>query len=318
MNIFVSNFNPDTMSKSPLIAVIFALFLFGTACKKDIVNQLPAADAGPSQTVTLPVESVSLTGTGKDADGQVVTYLWQQVSGPAASVIVDPGAPSTAVQGLIQGTYVFQLSVFDNLGGIGTDTTVITVNPSAEKTITLQPNNNPNEFSIVEIGGVDKSGPTVNSIDADAWTYNGASYTIRSIIKFDLSTIPSSATIKSAHLFLYSDPYPVNGNQHDANYGSNAFTIQQVATNWSSATTTWYNQPSGLTNNQVLISSTALPFLDLDADVTGQVGSMVNQNINYGFLLKLQTEVTYASRIFVGSHNPTYPDKHPKLVIEYN
>lgn len=306
------------MSRSFILSTVFALFLFSTACKKDTVNKLPVADAGLSQNITLPVESVTLTGTGKDADGKIVTYLWEQVSGPSASILVDPGAPSTVVQGLIQGTYVFQLSVFDNLGGIGTDTTVITVNPSANKTITLQPNNNPNEFAVVEIGGVDKSGLTIESIDADAWTYNGASYTIRALVKFDLSTIPSSAIITSAHLYLYSDPTPVSGDQHDANYGDNAFTIQQVATNWSPSSTTWYNQPAGLTNNQVLIPSTTQSFLDLDVDVTAQVASMVNQNSNYGFLLKLQNEVIYASRMFVASHNATYPDKHPKLVVNYN
>ena len=158
---------------------------------------------------------------------------------------MDPGAPSTVVQGLVGGTYVFQLSVFDNLGGIGTDTTVITVNGSSVKTITLQPNNNPNDFSLVEIGGVDKSGVSLNAIGAWSWTYNEASYTLRQIVKFDLSTIPSSATTQ--------------------------------------------------------------PFLDLDVEVTAQVASMVNQNINYGFLLKLQTEVIYASRQFVGSHYSTYP-----------
>lgn len=90
-----------------------------------------------------------------------------------------------------------------------------------------------------------------------------------------------------------------------------------MATDWSPATTTWFNQPSGLTNNQVLIPSTPLPYLDLDIDVTAQVASMVNQNINFGFLLKQQTEEIYTSRMFVASHNPAYPDKHPKLVVQY-
>jgi len=120
------------MSRSSILSALFALILFNTACKKDTENKLPAADAGPSQTVTYPVESVTLTGTGKDADGKIVTYLWEQVSGPSASVIVDPGAPSTVVDGLVQGTYIFQLSVWDNLGGIGTDTTVVTVSPSVD------------------------------------------------------------------------------------------------------------------------------------------------------------------------------------------
>lgn|GEM_PF-359430 len=120
------------MSKSSILSTLFALVLFSTSCKKDTENKSPVADAGASQTVTYPVESVTLTGTGKDADGKILTYLWEQISGPSASVIVDPGAPSTVVQGLVQGTYVFQLSVWDDLGGIGTDTTVVTVNPPVD------------------------------------------------------------------------------------------------------------------------------------------------------------------------------------------
>jgi hypothetical protein len=305
------------MFKPLILPTIITLALFSTACKKDTLNHIPVADAGPSQTITLPVESVTLTGTGTDANGKIATYLWEQVSGPSASVIVNPGAPSTVLQGLIQGTYVFQLSVFDNLGGIGTDTTVVTVNPSPVKTLTLQPNNNPTDFAVTVMGGVDQSALPDLRTEALSWTKNGASYTNRALLKFDLSTIPSSATIKSANLYLYSDPNPLDGNLQDANYGNNAFTIQQIATNWSPSTTTWFNQPAGLTNNQVLIPSTNQSFLDLNVDVTAQVASMVNQSINYGFLLKLQTEAPYTSRMFIGSRSPTYPDKHPKLVVEY-
>ena len=304
------------MSKSSILTVVFALFLFCTACKKDTVNKLPVADAGASQTVTLPVEGVTLTGNGTDADGKVVTYLWEQVDGPAASTIVDPGAPVTVVQGLVAGTYIFQLSVFDNLGGIGTDTTVITVKPGGQ-TLTLQPNNNPYEFAIVERSGVDMSNITVEDLETDSWTYNGGSYTLRGLLKFDLSSIPTSSTITSAHLFLYSDSTPASGDQVHANYGNNAFYVQQVAADWSTSTVGWYNQPSVLTTNQVLVPSTNLPYLDVDVDVTAQVASMVSQNANYGFFMKLQTEVIYASRQFVASHNARYPNRHPKLVVQY-
>jgi hypothetical protein len=103
----------------------------------------------------------------------------------------------------------------------------------------------------------------------------------------------------------------------DANYGDNSFIIQQVSDNWSTLGLSWSNQPAVLTSNQIIVPTTNQPRLDLDVDVTAQVTSMINNNANYGFLLKLQNEVHYASRIFVGSHNPTYPDKHPKLIVEY-
>jgi hypothetical protein len=306
------------MKKVSFLAALSALILLGASCKKDNdVNRSPVADAGVSQTITLPVSSVTLTGTGKDPDGRIVTYLWEQVSGPAASVIVNPGSPSTLVQGLKQGTYVFQLSVFDSLGGVGTDTTSVIVKPAETKVLTLQPNNNSLEYTINEIGGTDKTNITVNALDIESWTLNGSSYTCRSIVKYDLSPIPSSSTIKSAHLFLYSVPVVESGNLHDANSGNNAFYVQQVATDWSTSTLSWSNQPSGLTSNQILVPSTTQAFLDMDIDVTSQVAAMVNGGVNYGFLMKLQTEAVYASRLFVSSHNQTYPDKHPKLVISY-
>jgi hypothetical protein len=137
-------------------------------------------------------------------------------------------------------------------------------------------------------------------------------------LKFDLSTIPATATIKSAHLFLYSNPNPPTGNQIDANSGpSNAFLFQQITSNWTTSTVSWANQPSVSTSNQIVVPQSNLARQDLDLDVTSMVGSMVNNNANYGFFLRLQNEVTYNSRIFVGSRNPTYPDKRPKIVITY-
>jgi hypothetical protein len=156
-------------------------------------------------------------------------------------------------------------------------------------------------------------------LEADAWTANGDAWTMRGLVKFDLSSIPSTATIKSANLYLYSNPAPTTGNLKDANYGSNAFYIQQVTSSWTpnNSVTNWSNQPSVATANQILIPTTSQSQLDLNVDVTAQVTSMVNNNANYGFMLKLQNEVTYTSRIFVSSHNQTYPDKHPKLVVIY-
>jgi len=306
------------MPRSYLFSTFLVLVLFGSACKKDNENKFPIVDAGDSQTVTLPVEFVTLKGTASDTDGKILTYLWEQVSGPNASVIVNPGATSTVIEGLVAGTYVFQLSVWDNLGAIGTDTTVVKVNPAPAQTLTLQPDNNPYEYSIQLLNGANSTGQTIASLEANSWTTGGAPWVIRGLVKFDFSSIPSSATITSAHLYLYSNPTPTTGNQVDANSGAdNSFTISQAATDWSPSTLSWSNQPAGITSTQIVIPSTTQHQLDLDVDVTAQVASMVNQNANYGFLLKLQNETTYTSRIFVASHNATYPTKHPKLVVTY-
>lgn len=80
------------------------------------VNQPPVANAGQNQTITLPVNSATLSGSGTDADGVVVFYLWEQISGPTTSAIANTTAATTTVNGLAEGTYQFQLTVIDNLG----------------------------------------------------------------------------------------------------------------------------------------------------------------------------------------------------------
>src|SRR6187402_1067686 len=101
----------------PALVLALSFIVLGTACKKETRNILPVADAGPSQTITPPVENIVLSGSGTDADGKIVSYSWKQLSGPSTSVITDPGAASTTLEGLVAGTYVYQLSVFDDEGG---------------------------------------------------------------------------------------------------------------------------------------------------------------------------------------------------------
>lgn len=84
----------------------------------------PVANAGVSQTITLPTSSVTLNGSG--STGYITSYAWTQASGPNTAVIATPTTVSTSVTGLIQGTYVFQLSLN---GGASTDTMRVYVNP---------------------------------------------------------------------------------------------------------------------------------------------------------------------------------------------
>ena len=306
----------------PLLFALSAFSMMMVSCQKDDdipENKVPTADAGQSKTITLPTNNVTLTGTGSDADGKVVAYLWSQVSGPAATTIVNPGSASTLIKGFVQGTYLFQLMVTDDKGATGVDTTSVIVNPAQQQTLTLQPSNNPNEFQYVNHNGVDVSGYGAPDIPVEAWTNGGTPYTIREAIKFDLSAIPVTSTIISANLYLYSYPTPtLNGNFVDANFGTNnTMLVQQIVTNWSTSTTNWFNQPVTSTSNQIVVPSTTQSTLDLNLDVTNMVSSMVNGNSNYGFFLKIQNEVTYNCRIFVSSYNTTYPAKRPKLVVVY-
>jgi hypothetical protein len=90
-------------------------------------NQPPTANAGPDQTIKFPVLStVTLSGSGSDSDGSIVSYSWTKVSGIGGN-ITSPNSASTTVTGLVVGTYVFRLTVTDNKGATATDDVTITV-----------------------------------------------------------------------------------------------------------------------------------------------------------------------------------------------
>ena len=312
--------------KTPSIIILtLGVILFTNCTKEEIVNnKIPIAEAGESRTIQLQESegSATLTGTGADADGKVVAYLWSQISGPNASEIVNEGSSSTEVRKLIVGIYTYQLMVIDDGGATGVDTVSVTVKGPEYITLTLQPANNPAEAVIFGNSTIDETGTDTKEIGAEAWTKYGDPVALRGIFKFDLSSIPPTSVIKNAKLSLYSHPAPTNGHHNDevrANYGSNnTMLIQKVTETWNPGTLTFNNQPSSASTNQVVIPSTNQTFLDLvDIDVTQLVKDMTGSNANYGFFLRLQNEVYYNSRIFATSK---YSDaaRHPKLVIVYS
>lgn len=92
--------------------------------------------------------------------------------------------------------------------------------------------------------------------------------------------------------------------------------IRRISTAWTAAGSTWANQPATTNLNQVSIPHTNQSLLDLvNIDVKNLVENMRTSGDN-GFMISLQNETPYNSRIFCSS---TYPDaaKHPKLVIVY-
>src|SRR5215217_4301948 len=95
-------------------------------------NQSPTANAGTGQTITLPSNSVTLTGSGFDPDGTIASYSWSKMAGGAAN-IVSPGSASTTINGLAQGSYTFRLTVTDNQGATGTSDVNVTVNAAANQ-----------------------------------------------------------------------------------------------------------------------------------------------------------------------------------------
>jgi hypothetical protein len=93
-------------------------------------NRAPVANAGADRSITLPTNSVTLTGTGSDPDGTISSFAWSRVSGPAGGNIQSPTAASTQITAMVAGTYVFRLTVTDNNGAIASDDVQVVVNPA--------------------------------------------------------------------------------------------------------------------------------------------------------------------------------------------
>jgi hypothetical protein len=92
-----------------------------------VPNKAPVAKAGADQNVTLPADSLTLTGSGTDEDGSISSYAWTKVSGPDNAVITTPNAAATTVTALRQGSYVFRLTVTDDKGATASDDVTVAV-----------------------------------------------------------------------------------------------------------------------------------------------------------------------------------------------
>jgi gliding motility-associated-like protein len=92
------------------------------------VNQAPVANAGPDHTFSLPVNSLTITGIGTDADGSITAYKWTKVSGPTVTMN-NTTNPTVNLWNLVAGTYVFRLRVTDNAGATANDNVQVIVQP---------------------------------------------------------------------------------------------------------------------------------------------------------------------------------------------
>ncbi len=137
----------------------------------------------------------------------------------------------------------------------------------------------------------------------------------RSLIEFDLSSIPVGANITSAKLNLYGLG-PVGSLSGHTGTNNSAY-LQRVTQSWTENAVTWNNQPSATTQNQVVLANSTSATQDyLNIDVLNLVSDMV-ANANNGFLIKEVNEVPTNVLIFCSSDH-TNTAKHPKLEICYS
>ncbi len=100
-------------------------------------NELPLANAGSNQNVTLPNDLVTLNGSGSDPDGGNVAFQWTQQSGPDTAILTGDGTKDLTASGLTEGNYVFRLTVTDDENETAFNDVTVTVNPA--EIVTEQP-----------------------------------------------------------------------------------------------------------------------------------------------------------------------------------
>ena len=91
-------------------------------------NQAPVANAGRDTSIALPIDNITLSGNkSMDPDGSIASFNWTQLSGPGTAIIATSSSVNTLVSGLLEGDYVFQLTVTDNLGAVSNATVKVSV-----------------------------------------------------------------------------------------------------------------------------------------------------------------------------------------------
>jgi hypothetical protein len=92
-------------------------------------HKAPVVSAGNAPAITLPVNSVSLSGAVSDPGATIVSYAWTEISGPAQYTFSNLAIINPTVSNLVAGTYVFRLTVTDNFGLSGYSDVSVIVNP---------------------------------------------------------------------------------------------------------------------------------------------------------------------------------------------
>jgi hypothetical protein len=97
-------------------------------------NTPPTANAGADKLLTLPTNSVQVTGSGTDANGTIAGYAWTKTAGPTQFSISSSTVSNPTISNLVAGTYTFRLTVTDNQGATGTDDVNIQVDSETPPT----------------------------------------------------------------------------------------------------------------------------------------------------------------------------------------
>jgi gliding motility-associated-like protein len=190
----------------------------------------------------------------------------------------------------------------------------------AQTTITLQPSAVAGKDAMLDSYYPTTNFGTTSESNTLAWTISSNPFVLRSLIQFDLTSIPTCVYIQAAVLYLYNNPNSqhafLNG-EHSHLSGTNQSWVRRVTSPWTESTVTWNTQPTSTTSAQAMIPEDVMPNEDYSISVTNIVQDMVDfPALSHGFMLQLDTEQIYRALLFASSDHPNAA-LHPKLVVTY-
>lgn len=154
-----------------------------------------------------------------------------------------------------------------------------------------------------------------------AWTFNNGNFgAARTWMNFDLSSIPTGATILTAELRLYADTtYIYNGsNGHSSLTGTNEWAIKRVTSDWKENTLTWNNRPTyddvGAIDMAESVSGAQSYTVDIASFLNDQ---LKHPNLYYGIMFQIKTEVPYRLIAFCSKEHIYGATLKPILKITY-
>lgn len=287
---FASSDYTTDITKRPKLVVTYLVLNF----KQIAASTNSAADGAVDLTV--------LGGTAP------YTYSWVNATGTAFATTEDISS--------IQAGY-YAVTVTDNASKVASAYAIIgSKSASSISTISIQPNPTlgfDTKLSTYDNGNnVNTNYETALAFDGYRWT-NGTWFKERSLIAFDLSSIPSYAIITDAKLDLY-------GTDHLQTGQSNVSVLDRVTSPWTESYVTWATAPSITSTGEIGIAASTSATQNYIIDVTSHVRDMVHSpETNYGWILKLVGESTaaYTRMVFASSDYTADVTKRPKLEISF-
>ena len=190
------------------------------------VNLPPTANAGGNQSITLPVNTLVLNGSGSDPESGIITFFWEQTLGTAATL--SGIGKDLTVSDLTAGTYKFKLTVTDDNGNKGTDEMTLIVyaapvnnppvaNAGPDKAVTLPVSTvvltgtaSDSDGSIASVLWTQISGPNTATLSGNMTNTLTATNLIAGTYLFRFTATDNQGATGQDEMTLTVNPLPAN------------------------------------------------------------------------------------------------------------